>query len=153
MSRGGTRADFMFDVHIAKRLTGHGFTSYDSGLRTSQCGLGGLRGYKYHFPIDESTGRIAYQIDKPKARFINVCLPHELDTDSNEEGELASELSTKLLVSGNSLEEQVPVVNMDEVAQEKSTIERGGNETYEEKTIVLAISDCVNGRIFDVQST
>lgn len=42
------------------------------GRRTSHCCPGGQ--YEFVFPIDESSGLVGYEIDKRRARFVNVSL-------------------------------------------------------------------------------
>ncbi|KAI9859999.1 MAG: hypothetical protein M1813_006346 [Trichoglossum hirsutum] len=125
----------------------HALNSFSSGSRTSHCGEGGS--YRYYFPVNERTRQVAYEIDKQKARFVNICTLQDLDEDSDEEEELANEFSSKTTISGDSTE-SASDVNMYEAAQEVITKLDDG-QTYEEKSIVFAISDCVMGRYPQIQ--
>ncbi|KAI9763322.1 MAG: hypothetical protein M1840_000587 [Geoglossum simile] len=127
----------------------HGLNSYTSGSRTSHCGGGGS--YRYYFPVNEPTGRVAYKIDKSKARFINVCALQDLDEDSNEEEQLANEFSSKATISGDSTTESASNIDMYKAAQETVTIKLDDDQADEQKSIFIAVSDCVMGRVSQIQ--
>ena len=125
----------------------HGLDSYASRSRVSHCGEGGS--YRYYFPIDERTHRVAYEIDKSKPRFINVCALQDLNEDSDEMEQLAYDFSSKTTIAGGSTNESSSV-NMYEAAQETVAIQLN-DEAFEEKRIIIALSDCVRGRVAEIQ--
>ena len=125
----------------------HGLDSYASRSRVSHCGEGGS--YRYYFPIDERTHRVAYEIDKSKPRFINVCALQDLNEDSDEMEQLAYDFSSKTTIAGGSTNESSSV-NMYEAAQETVAIQLN-DEAFEEKRIIIALSDCVRGRDAEIQ--
>jgi hypothetical protein len=62
------------------------------GRRYSGCDFGGE--YEFYYPIDENSGLVGYEIDKKRARFINVKYVDELEkeTSRNKECSLVEHL-------------------------------------------------------------
>ena len=127
----------------------HGLSSYEDGSRMSHCGHGGS--YTYSFPINTQSGLVAYEIDKDKARFINVYIVEDLEGDDTDTGQLASIFSSKAKLSDDHAAELVAVVDIHTAAQETITISMGDGETFEEKKILDAILDCVTGHVKSVE--
>lgn len=127
----------------------HGFSSYASQKRLSHCGSG--QSYQFAFPIDEKTQRVAYEIDKSKARFVNVCTLKELEQDLGEEDQLANQFFATTISSSSSTGAGSDE-NMYKAAEETVTVDLGEGRTFEQKTIDFAVSDCVTGRAGAVQN-
>lgn len=121
----------------------HGFRSYEDGLRVPHCALRNRPAYRYKFPI-------AYEIDKNKARFINIntveSLGSDAEDDSDDEAPLAGQLSN-LALSGTSNE---PEITFDD-SEEKIVARLEGEEPFEAQRISLAISNCVTGSVSSVK--
>jgi Ankyrin repeat len=126
----------------------HGFSSYASQRRLSHCWPG--QSYQFTLPIVERTQRVAYEIDKSKARFVNVCTLEELEQDLDEEDQLANQFSATA-ISNSSSTRPGSDENMYEAAQEAVTVDFGEGQTFEQKAIDFAVSDCVTGRLGAVQ--
>ncbi|KAI0198664.1 hypothetical protein F4808DRAFT_253444 [Astrocystis sublimbata] len=122
------------------------------GKRQSHCYPGGR--YEFIFPIDELTGLVGYEIDKRRAFFVNVC---EKRDDISSEATGASrdnkyDLSDHFRSAINlSAPEPVtePVMKLREDSRELVTV-RMLDETYEQKRILLAMSDCVMGELSSI---
>jgi hypothetical protein len=128
----------------------HGLNSYADGSRVSHCGHFGS--YSYSFPIDTQNGLVAYEIDKAKARFINVCTREDLERNEDDVEQLASEFSSKARLSSEFAAEPESAVDIHTAAQEIITVDIGEGQTFEEKRILFAISDCVTGQVKSVEN-
>ena len=127
----------------------HGLNSYEEGSRMSHGCHGGS--YTYSFPIDTQSGLVAYEIDKDKARFINVCTVEDLEEEDTDMGQLASRFSSKAKLSDDHAAELVPAIDINTAAQETLTISIEDGKTFEQKRILYAISDCVTGHVKSVK--
>lgn len=107
------------------------------------CGLWNRPAYRYKFPI-------AYEIDKKKARFINIntieSLESDAEDDSDDEATLAGHFFN-LTLSGTSNEREIYFDD----SKEKISVRREDEEPFEVERISLAISDCVTGSVSSVK--
>ncbi len=115
----------------------HGFSSYANQRRISHCGSG--QSYQFAFPIEERTLRVAYEIDKSKARFVNICTLKELEQDLDEEDQLANQFFATTISSSSStgLESDQ---NMYRGAQETVTVDLDDDRTFKQKTMNFPVS-------------
>ncbi|KAL6823022.1 hypothetical protein J3E69DRAFT_305131 [Trichoderma sp. SZMC 28015] len=130
-----------------KELHRHGVAN--PGKRVSHCAPGGQ--YEFIFPIDENSGLVGYEIDKRRACFVNSSL--QIDhTDDNlyssesDEGELADSFRSAMRISGTE-PKAGPVLNLYDDAREIETISLSDSDTFEEKKIRFAVSDCIFGKL------
>ena len=123
-----------------EELHHHRFRSYESALHVSRCGFP-RPSYRYRFPV-------AYEIDKARARFINI---NALEALASSEYE--SFLSDQL--SNMNLSRMPSGFNNREISFEDSkeiiTIPLEGEEPFEERRILFAISNCTQGETSKVR--
>ena len=94
------------------------------------------------FPVNEQ-GQVAYEIDKRRGRYVNICVSHDSDTEDDDVDHLAIELAQKATIAAQR-EETYADINED--PKEMVTINPGhGMEPFEQKRILEPISDCVQG--------
>ncbi|KAJ5640755.1 hypothetical protein N7528_000380 [Penicillium herquei] len=128
-----------------EELHRHGFISYESALRVPHCGLP-RPPYRYMFPA-------AYEIDKTRARYININTLEELANEAQdylENETLLSDQLSNMNLSGMSNGFNNREISFDD-STEKSIIPLEGTEPFEVRRILLAISNCVNGEISEVR--
>lgn len=138
-------SNFYIKCPYCEEIHRHDLDSYKNGSRTSGCGV-----YRYAFPFEETAQHVAYEIDKERAWFINICTLWDLDEESDEEEQLASQLSKAKLLDGPAGMSESDICNH-EAAQEMVTIKIPGDEAFHEKRILFAISSCVNGEVSQVK--
>ncbi|KAF9883090.1 hypothetical protein FE257_004098 [Aspergillus nanangensis] len=144
-----TGADFWVRCPYCEELHRHSFVSYESGLRTSHCYLK-RPSYRYNFPI-------AYEIDKVKARFVNINTVTDPEEDPEEDPVEDPEDQTSLdnafsnLALSNLLNgARQSAISFDD-SRELIMIPLEGKEPFEMRRILLAISNCVSGNIRQLQ--
>ncbi|KAG9254330.1 uncharacterized protein F5Z01DRAFT_102498 [Emericellopsis atlantica] len=120
----------------------------DPGRRASNCFPGGQ--YEFIFPIDKSSKLVGYEIDKRRACFVNASLQRgqrdgELYSLERDECELADLFHT-MKISGREPNSD-PVLNLEKVSREMETITLPGGNTFEQKRIRSAVSECVHGNL------
>lgn len=124
----------------------HRRNSYERVFRASRCGS--LGWYEYTFPFDEATQRVAYEIDKSRYRFINICTLQDLDEESDEDEQLASDFSSKVKVSDRE--------SFRRGADRKEILRLLGDSTDKRKTVLGALAkefeDCSFSRLPTGQS-
>ncbi|KAJ6111878.1 hypothetical protein N7523_007939 [Penicillium sp. IBT 18751x] len=105
--------------------------------------------YRCCFPMNDR-GEVAYEIDKRRGRYTNICVPHDGDRDEDDDVDrLATELAQKATVAAQREEEHRSI---HEESKEVVTIDPGhGIEPFEQKRILQAISDCAIGDVKAVQ--
>ncbi|KAI1125305.1 hypothetical protein F5Y10DRAFT_284362 [Nemania abortiva] len=112
------------------------------GRRTSDCHPGGQ--YEFIFPIDESRGLVGYEIDKRRARFVNIRFPTSQRDETSQypdERELSNLFSSKMNISAPGPKPS----SLYDDSRELTTIKLSGGDPFEQKRILSAISDCVCG--------
>lgn len=119
------------------------------GRRCSHCFPGGM--YEFILPIDECSKLVGYEIDKKRARFTNVGLQSEQDEASSYLGEedgsdLTSQFRSKMSISAGSTNSG-PHLSLYKDATELETYVISDGETFEQKRILMAMSECVEGRV------
>lgn len=137
-----TDTDFYVRCPYCEELHRHGSVSYESAQRIPHCGFPGPL-YIAHFPV-------AYEIDKAKARFVNIRTLQCLNDESEEEVSLEGDFSNMHIsdtLNGPQLDE-----NSFDKSTETITIRLDGEENWEERRIIFAISDCVRGNITEVKN-
>jgi hypothetical protein len=103
------------------------------------------------FPIDERTGLVGYEIDKRKACFVNIGL-HTDQVDENVHSsdqdvcELADLFHSTVNISATE-PKSGPVLNLYNDSREIETIALPGGDTFEQKRIPSAISECIFGNL------
>ncbi|OJJ29745.1 hypothetical protein ASPWEDRAFT_46487 [Aspergillus wentii DTO 134E9] len=127
----------------------HGFnpSDYQDGLRVPHCNSG--NSYRLEFPIDRKSGTVAYEIDKPNARFINIGMAQYLEEES--EDTLSKTFSSKATISESPPKASEIEISFD-VSKEKVVYDLGHGKSFTKKRITEAISDCVTGEIYKVKS-
>ncbi|PLB48206.1 hypothetical protein P170DRAFT_456817 [Aspergillus steynii IBT 23096] len=149
---------------FCESLHRHGVNWKANKLRYSHCEK--MESYLCCFPLNDQ-GKVAYEIDKVRGRYINICVAHGGDTeyyhgndddanadDTVDEGDddvncLAIELARKATIAAQS-EETYASLHGD--SKELVIINPGhGIAPFEQKQIFGPISDCVNGETRAVQ--
>ncbi|PKK53584.1 hypothetical protein CI102_2032 [Trichoderma harzianum] len=119
------------------------------GKRVSHCAPGGQ--YEFIFPIDEKSGLVGYEIDKRRACFVNPSL-QAAHTDGNpyssesDECELADSFRSAMRISGTE-PKSAPILDLYDDAREVITFTLPNGDTFEEKKIRFAVSDCIFGKL------
>ncbi|KAJ5923536.1 hypothetical protein N7454_008781 [Penicillium verhagenii] len=138
-------SDLYVKCPYCEELHRHGFSSYESALRVPHCVLP-RPSYRYKFPA-------AYEIDKTRARYININALEELANEAQNEPENETFLSNQL--SNMNLSGMPSGFNDREISFDDSTesliIPLEGTENFEARRIIFAISDCVKGEISKVR--
>lgn len=99
--------------------------------------------YICHFPINDQ-GKVAYEIDKKRARYVNICT--SCDTDPDEINSLSHEFESVVTI-GKEAQSGAKDPDIHHDSQEMVTIDlENGIEPFEQKRILFAISNCVTGR-------
>lgn len=108
-----------------------------------------MESYLCCFPMNDQ-GEVAYEIDKRRGRYTNVCVSHDSDTEDDDDVDhLAIELAQKATVAA---QREETYADIDEDSKEVVIINRGhGIEPFEQKRILEPISDCVNRNTRAVQ--
>lgn len=120
------------------------------GKRVSHCaGPGGQ--YEFIFPIDENSGLVGYEIDKRRACFVNSSLQADytddnLHSSNSDEDELADSFRSAMRISGTE-PKPGPILNLYDDAREMETIPIFDGDTFEQKKILFAISNCIFGKL------
>lgn len=109
-----------------------------------------MESYLCCFPINDQ-GDVAYEIDKRRGRFTNICVSHDSDTEEDDDVDhLAIELAQKATIAA---QREETYANIYEDSKEVVTIDPGhGIESFEQKRILEPISDCVKGDTKAVQN-
>ncbi|KAJ5142513.1 uncharacterized protein N7515_001300 [Penicillium bovifimosum] len=138
------------DLHIkcsyCEELHRHGFVFYESALRVPRCGMS-RPSYRFKFPN-------AYEINKTKARFININTLEDLESEAENrsEGEtfLSGGISNMNLSGTPNGPHQIEVTFAD--STEQITFQLDGEEPFNERGILFAISDCVSDKVSSVRN-
>lgn len=145
-----TDTDFYIKCPYCEELHRHGLVSYESALRVPHCGMP-RPSYRFEFPN-------AYEIDKNKARFIIINTLEDLESEAENGSEDGSEDETFLSggISSMNISEtsngshQIDVTFAD--STEQITFQLDGEEPFNERRILFAISDCVSGEVSGVRN-
>jgi hypothetical protein len=125
----------------------HGVTL--PGRRASDCHPGGQ--YEFIFPINESSKLVGYEIDKRRACFVNVGLQtgyggENLHSSQRDGCELADLFRSTMNISATEPKSK-PILNLHKDSREVETITLPGGDTFEQKRILFAISECIFGNL------
>ncbi|KAL8832503.1 MAG: hypothetical protein Q9191_000230 [Dirinaria sp. TL-2023a] len=107
--------------------------------------------YEFMLPIDENSELVDYEIDKRKACFVNVSFQTDQeDEDSHfsreDEGDLTDFFDSAMNISiANPKSERL--LNFDNDSREIETITLPDDDTFEQKRIHFAISECIFGNL------
>jgi hypothetical protein len=120
------------------------------GKRVSHCYPGGH--YEFILPVDESSKLVGYEIDKRRARFVNAgLLKAQGSGDSylseQDESDLDDLFQPRMNISATSASSEPHLSLYKGSAELKTYIIPDDGDTFEQKEILMAISDCVNGNI------
>ena len=107
--------------------------------------------YEFMLPIDENSELVGYEIDKRKACFVNVGFQTgQEDEDSHfsrgDEGDLADFFGSAMNVSTTN-PKSGRLLNFDNDSREVETITLPDGDTFEQKRIHFAISECIFGNL------
>ncbi|EUC41139.1 hypothetical protein COCMIDRAFT_40654 [Bipolaris oryzae ATCC 44560] len=121
------------------------------GRRLSHCNTGQ---YEFILPIDESSELVGYEIDKRRARFVNVGLrtvqgDETLHSPEQYECELDDRFRSAMNISVAE-RNSAPALNLYEDSRELETIVISDDDTFEEKRILFAISECICGNLHTI---
>ncbi|KAL2871209.1 ankyrin repeat domain-containing protein [Aspergillus lucknowensis] len=119
----------------------HGLNSYEPQTRVPHCE--NQEDYLCCFPFNEQ-GQVAYEIDKKRCRFVNVCFP--LKSDEDEVDALAEELSAAARLTANGNADRGETDPRTEDARQVVVIKIGDDEPFNQKKITFVIADCVTGK-------
>ncbi|KAL2784998.1 DYW family of nucleic acid deaminases-domain-containing protein [Aspergillus keveii] len=133
-------SNFWVRCPYCEEIHRHGFVSYESGWRVPHCGLP-RPSYRYSFPA-------AYEIDKAKARFVNISAGPDSDDDSDDSVSLPDQFSN-LDLSNTTNESRRVEVSFDD-SREKVTISLEDEEPFDTSRILFAMSACVTGNTHEV---
>jgi hypothetical protein len=120
------------------------------GKRFSHCHPGGH--YEFILPIDESRKLVGYEIDKRGVRFVNASLQMARGEDDShhseyDETDLDDLFRSKMNISATNARSE-PSLSLYEDSSEFETITISDDgDTFQQKRILMAISECVNGNI------
>ncbi|KAE8367028.1 hypothetical protein BDV27DRAFT_124561 [Aspergillus caelatus] len=118
----------------------HGVNWNTDKLRYSHCEK--METYFCCFPMNEQ-GQVAYEIDKRRGRYVNICVSHDSDTEDDDVDHLAIELAQKATIAA---QREESYANIREDSKEMATINPGqGREPFEQKRIFEPIRDCAEG--------
>ena len=125
----------------------HGVNWNTDKLRYSHCEK--MESYLCCFPMNDE-GEVAYEIDKRRGRYTNICVSHESDTEEDDDvDQLAIELAEKATVA---VQRGEIYVNIYDASKEVVTINPGhGIRPFKQKKILEIISGCVKGDTRAVQ--
>ncbi|CAG7949482.1 unnamed protein product [Penicillium salamii] len=139
--------DYYIQCPFCDGVHRHSINWKTHNLRYSHCEEGEI--YLCCFPMNEQ-GEVAYEIDKRRGRYTNICVSHDSDTEYDDDvGRLAIELAQKATVAAQREEDYASV---HEDAKEVVTVNLGhGIEPFEQKIILESIGDCANGDVKAVQ--
>lgn len=99
--------------------------------------------YMCHFPINDQ-GQVAYEIDKKQVRYVNICT--SCDTGSDEIDSLSHEFENVIII-GKEAQIKTKDLDIHLDSQEMVTIDlKNGIKLFEQKRILFAISNCVEGK-------
>ncbi|KAL3473030.1 hypothetical protein BJX99DRAFT_234345 [Aspergillus californicus] len=135
----------------------HG-VNWNNKLRYSHCQKMGI--YLCCFPMNEK-GNVAYEIDKRRGRYTNICLSHDRNMEDDDydddydddDDDVVERLTTELVRKATiAAQREETYANLDEDSKEVETIDPGhGIEPFEQRRILEPLSDCVNGDTKAVQ--
>ncbi|KAL5357169.1 DYW family of nucleic acid deaminases-domain-containing protein [Aspergillus floccosus] len=124
----------------------HGVKWSTDNLRYSHCEK--METYLCCFPMNDR-GEVAYEIDKRRGRYINICVSHDSDNENDDDVDrLAIELAQKATLAAQREETYGDIY---EDSKEMITVDPGCDEPFQQKRIYGAISACVTGNIRAVQ--
>ena len=121
--------------------------NWDKGnLRVSNCEK--MKSYRCCFPMNDH-GQVAYEIDKRRGRYINICLSHDSDTEDDVDVDrLAVKLAQKATLA---VQREETYGNIYEDSKETIRVDLEGHEPFEHKRISDAILACLDGNTRAVQ--
>lgn len=142
-----TDRDLCIKCPFCEELHHHGFTSYENSLREAHCDTPRpSHRYIFKFPA-------AYEIDKSRARWININALEEIAKEDQNDLEYEALLSHR--VSNMNLSGMSSGLNNREISfddsKERITDPVEGKKPFEARRITFAISDCVKGDISSVR--
>ncbi|PKY03013.1 hypothetical protein P168DRAFT_311558 [Aspergillus campestris IBT 28561] len=116
-------------------------------LRISHCEK--MKAYRCCFPINDKR-EVAYEIDKRRGRYTNICVLHDSDTEDDDDVDhLAMEFARKAMVA---VQREETYADIYEQSREVVTVDLGLElEPVEQKKILEVISACVQGKTRAVQ--
>lgn len=103
------------------------------------------------FPIDNSCELVGYEIDKRRARFVNVGMQlgpggGDLDSLEKDEYESAEHFHSRVRISATEQKSE-SILNLHKDSREVISVTLPDGDTFVEKMILLAISECMNGNL------
>ncbi|CAG7990731.1 unnamed protein product [Penicillium salamii] len=141
-----TDTDLKVKCPYCEELHRHGFDSSESALHEPDCRMRRPR-YRLKFPN-------AYEIDKKKARFININTLEDLESEaengSEDETFLSGGISNMNISETSNGPHQTEVTFAD--STEQITFQLDGDETFNDRRILSAITDCVKGNVSNVRN-
>lgn len=148
-----------WDAHSFHVLCPHceGIHRHSTNLNRPKSRAPHCESYKHYvcsFPINDQ-GQVAYEIDKRRARFVNICASRGMATgemdEMDEMDSLAYEFAAKANVTMSEAEDEITDRNIYDDAHEIITIGLEGSEPVKVKRILSAIGDCITGKTNTVQ--
>ncbi len=134
-----------WSVHVkcpyCEEIHQHGVRS--PGRRPSHCYPGGQ--YEFIFPIDESSKLVGYEIDKGRVCFVNAAL----QTGEDDESELADLFRSTMNLSAKDTRSG-PTMDFYNDSRESKSITLPNGDTFEQKKILSALSDCILGDLHEM---
>lgn len=113
------------------------------GKRRSHCRSGG--NYEFVLPIDKELDLVGYEIDKRRARFVNVRAEIAVEDSGDSGSDLADVFHSKMSIS-TSTPNSEPILHFQKDSVEKVTTALPDGSTLTRKIIDGAIASCVCGR-------
>ncbi|KAJ5626357.1 hypothetical protein N7510_002666 [Penicillium lagena] len=140
--------DYYIQCPFCDEVHRHGLNWKAQKLRYSHCEK--MESYLCCFPLNDQ-GEVAYEIDKRRGRYNNICVSHDSVREENDDVDrLAIQLAQKATVAAQG-EEKFASIHED--SKEVVTINPGhGIDPFEQKRILEPISDCANGDVKAVQN-
>ncbi|KAJ5392568.1 hypothetical protein N7509_008058 [Penicillium cosmopolitanum] len=125
----------------------HGINWKGHKVRYSHCER--MKEYLCCFPMNDE-GEVAYEIDKKRGRYTNICVPHDGDDERDSDVDhLALELVLKAKATAQRRQRRII---LHEDSKEVIVKDRGDHaESFEMKRILEAMADCVQGDVKAVQ--
>ncbi|KAJ5748901.1 uncharacterized protein N7511_010597 [Penicillium nucicola] len=135
------RCPFCDEVHR------HGINWKAQKLRCSDCEK--MKTYLCCFPMNDQ-GEVAYEIDKRRGRYNNICVSYESDKEDDDGVDRLAIQFAKEATVVVQREENFTSIHQD--AKEVITINPGhGIDPFEQQRILQPISDCASGDVEAVQ--
>ncbi|GAA82876.1 ankyrin repeat domain [Aspergillus luchuensis IFO 4308] len=125
-------------------------------LRKSHCETSET--YFCCFPMNEK-GEVAYEINKKRGRYVNICISDDSDNEDDDEGDIDQLVADLAKATTAAADDEEVSMNIPEDAKELVTVDLGNFpldlgcdvQPFQQKRITQSICDCIAGHTRAVQ--